>query len=677
MLVYALTIFLSAFLLFQVQPMIAKIILPWFGGSAAVWSTCMMYFQISLLLGYLYAHALIRYVGNKLQPVVHIGLLAISLVLLPVYPSAAWKPGGDTDPTLGIILLLVATIGLPYFLLSSTGPLLQAWYLRKSGAIPYRLFALSNLASLLALVTFPVAVEPFLTTHAQANVWSGVYCVFALLCAASAWITRRSPEAEQAASGELLPATRPSVVLQVLWVALAACASALLLGVTNQLSYNVAPIPFLWVLPLSVYLLSFILCFESERAYVRGVFVLALPFALGGMAYLIYAGQGNPAVSVAVPVFSAGLFVACMVCHGEVARLKPHPRYLTIFYLLIATGGALGGAFVALAAPRVFQTYAELPVSMVACAVLTALVLWNDGGNFRGLPTFQFRYAAAIFIAGLVVYMGYNHYQNDEQYRMSARNFYGSLRIRDQPETDTETAVRMLVHGTIIHGEQLLDATMRDTPTSYYGTNSGIGLAIRSLQSKGPLRVAVVGLGAGVLASYCRQGDFFRFYELNPLARQIASTWFTFVRDCQAQHDVLMGDARLVMERQQPQGYDVLALDAFASDAIPVHLLTREAFRLYFRHLKPHGILAVHISNKYLNLAPVVAADARALGKKAVVVHDDGGSDDYVFVTTWILVSSDPAAFQDPMYKDAQLLELRTDLRLWTDDYSNLVQILK
>ena len=242
---------------------------------------------------------------------------------------------------------------------------------------------------------------------------------------------------------------------------------------------------------------------------------------------------------------------------------------------------------------------------------------------------------------------------------MSARNFYGSLRIRDQPETDTETALRMLVHGTIIHGEQLLDATMRDTPTSYYGKNSGIGLAIRSLQVKGPLRVAVVGLGAGVLASYCRPGDFFRFYELNPLARQIASSWFTFVKDCQAQHDVLMGDARLVMERQPPQDYDVLALDAFASDAIPVHLLTREAFALYFRHLKPHGILAVHISNKYLDLAPVVAADARALGKMAVVVHDDGGSDDYVFVTTWILMSSDPTAFRDAMYKDAQWLRVQ------------------
>lgn len=677
MLLYALTIFLSAFLLFQVQPMIAKIILPWFGGSAAVWSTCMMYFQISLLLGYLYAHALVR-LNTRRQAMVHIALLAGSLLLLPIHPSPAWKPGVESDPLWRIILLLAATIGLPYFLLSTTGPLLQAWYLRKSGAIPYRLFALSNLASLLALLTFPVLVEPFLTTRAQANVWSVVYVGFAVACAAAAWVTMTSPVSARVISdAEHPPGEPPARKIELLWVALAGCASALLLGVTNQLSYNVAPIPFLWVLPLTLYLLSFILSFESERAYVRGVFVALLPLAIAWMAYLVYSGQGNPDVYRAVPVFSAGLFICCMVCHGEIARMKPNPRYLTKFYLLIATGGAAGGMFVALIAPHVFRTYSELPVSMVACVLLAAIVLWNEAAQFPALSAFQFRYAAAIFTLGLIAYMGYNQYENDKLYRLSLRNFYGALRIRDQPETDTDTALRMLVHGTIIHGEQLLDASMRDLPTSYYGVNSGVGLTIRNVQHDHPIRVAIVGLGAGVIASYCRAGDFYRFYELNPLARDIALTWFTFLKDCQAEHDILMGDARLVMERQEPQNYDVLALDAFSSDAIPVHLLTREAFKLYFRHLKPQGVLAVHVSNKYLDLAPVIAADARSLGKTAVAVHDDGEDADYLFVTTWVLVSSDPTVFQDPMYKGALPLAQHAGLRVWTDDYSNLIQILK
>jgi hypothetical protein len=607
-----------------------------------------------------------------------VGLLVVSLLLLPIYPSAAWKPSPDADPLSRIVFLLAATIGLPYLLLSSTGPLLQAWYLRKSGAIPYRLFALSNFASLLALISFPAVVEPFLTTRVQATAWSALYAVFAIVCAAAAFSTMNAPDRAGAATvnaGDI--PSPPSRFTGFLWVALGACASALLLGVTNQLSYNVAPIPFLWILPLTLYLLTFILCFESDRAYVRGVFVALLPIVLGAMAYLIYAGQGNPDVYTALPVFSAGLFVCCMVCHGEMVRLRPHPRYLTKFYLLVATGGAAGGLFVAVLAPRLFRTYSELPVSMVACAALVALVLWNEGGKFPGFSTFQFRYAAAVFITGLCVYMGYNQYANDKLYRMSVRNFYGALRIRDQPETDSDTALRMLVHGTIIHGEQLMDVNLRTTPTSYYGTNSGIGLAIRSMQNQPSIRVAVVGLGAGVLASYCRPGDAYQFYELNPLARDIAASWFTFLKDCRAQHDVLMGDARLVMERQEPQNYDILALDAFSSDAIPVHLLTREAFHLYFRHLKPRGILAVHVSNKYLDLAPVVAADARSLGKAAVVIHDDGESADYLFVTTWVLVSSDAAVFKDRMYQSARPVETRSAVRAWTDDYSNLVEILK
>jgi hypothetical protein len=353
MLVYACTIFLGAFLLFEVQPMIGKIILPWFGGSGAVWSTCLLFFQAALLAGYLYAHISTRYLKPRQQAILHIALMAASLAVLPIIPSAYWKPSHPGDPSGRILLLLAATVGLPYMLLSTTSPLLQAWYVAaKPGAIPYRLFALSNFGSLLALFSYPALLEPWLPTRAQAVGWSVVYGGFVVLCSAVAWKTFRGPVAAPVENvfyppAEISPQSpAPGWTLHILWTALAACASALLLGFTNHMSHNVAPIPFLWVLPLGAYLLSFILCFESEKIYQRVVFLPALLLALGASAYAIYFDQSNPPIKLAVPLFCATLFICCMVCHGELVRLKPDPRHLTSFYLMISLGGALGGLFV-------------------------------------------------------------------------------------------------------------------------------------------------------------------------------------------------------------------------------------------------------------------------------------------------------------------------------------------
>src|SRR5580658_9414714 len=556
MLAYACTIFLSAFLLFAVQPMIGKIILPWFGGSAAVWSTCLLFFQAALLAGYLYAHWSARYLRPKRQAMLHIALIAVSLALLPILPSPSWKPSQAGDPSLRILLLLTVTIGLPYILLSTTSPLLQAWYVAaKPGAIPYRLFALSNVGALLALLSYPVLVEPNLTAHGQAYGWSGIYVVFALACAGIAWSSLGAsylPSATPAATPEHSEAS-PTWTMRVLWTSLSACASTLLLAITNHLSQNVAPIPFLWVLPLGVYLLSFILCFEREKVYHRGVFLPLLVIALDGAAFAIYSNEGNPNIAWAIPTFVAALFIGCMVCNGELARLKPDPRYLTSFYMMIALGGALGGVFVAIVAPHVFHTYLELPLSMVACGALAAIVLWispqQSSQAWSGkIPVSAVRIAMLAFTVGLAIHLGYEKHLTDQRFRQSVRNFYGVLRVRDIPENEETTAVRRLIHGTINHGEQLLDAKKRDEPTSYYGPYSGMGRAMGYLQKRGPVRVAVIGLGAGVTASYCRAGDFFRFYEINPLALSIASTWFTFLRDCKADHEVLMGDARLTLE---------------------------------------------------------------------------------------------------------------------------------
>jgi len=681
MLLYACTIFLSAFLLFAVQPMIGKVILPWFGGSAAVWSTCLLFFQAALLAGYLYAHRSTRSLKPKQQTALHVALMAISLALLPILPSPSWKPSQAGDPSLRILALLAATIGLPYLLLSTTSPLLQAWYVAaKPGAIPYRLFALSNFGSLLALLGYPFLVEPAFTTHSQAYGWSAIYAAFVVVCAIIAWKALRAapgqPEETLAPAG----APPPTWKIRLVWTALAACASTLLLAISNHLSQNVAPIPFLWVLPLSVYLLSFILCFERDKVYNRGVFLPLLVVALDGAAYTIYAKEGNPNIAWAIPTFVAALFVGCMVCHGELARLKPDPRHLTSFYLMISLGGTLGGVFVAIIAPHVFHTYLELPLGMVASSALAAMVLWIAPQTWKSkVPIGAVRIAMLAFTVGLAIHLGYEKHLSDQRFLMSARNFYGVLRVRDLPEDEETTPVRRLIHGTINHGTQLLDARYRDQPTSYYGPYSGMGRAMTYLQRRGPVRVAVIGLGAGVTASFCRAGDVFRFYEINPLALAIASTWFTFLHDCKADHQVLLGDARLTLEAQPSQQFDLMAIDAFSSDAIPVHLLTREAFALYFRHLKPSGILAVHVSNRYLDLVPVVSRNAHDFGKTAMDVDDEDEEEDYFSTSDWVDIASDGGIFRDAAFKSSsvQPARMRPNLRPWTDDYSNLFQILK
>jgi hypothetical protein len=672
---YALTILVSAFLLFQVQPVIARIILPWFGGSAGVWTTCLLFFQSVLLLGYLYAHWLYRKLRPRGQALAHIGLLTASLAVLPIWPAASWKPAGGEDPTIRILLLLAVTVGLPYFMLATTGPLLQAWYAsRYRGALPYRLYALSNAGSMLALISYPVLFEPHLGTRHQAVSWSAAYGIFVILCARTAWLGRGTA----AAQPEPAPHTEYSARTTFFWIALPACASTLLLAVTNHLTQNVAAIPFLWILPLSLYLLSFILCFASAGWYRRTTFLGLFAVATGGMAYALSPDFQNTPIKVMIPFFGAGLFICCMVCHGELARLQPHVSRLTFFYVMIALGGALGGVFVALIAPHVFHGFYELPVGLAACACLVLAVLRADpesglGGSWkRPAPL-----AAALLTLAMAGYLGFVIRERGRGARLLVRNFYGGLKVTDETADDSEEPVRRLMHGTITHGEQYLNPKFQGRPTTYYGLNSGVGRAIRQDGENGPVRVGVIGLGTGTLAAYGRAGDYFRFYEINPLVLRLAHTEFTFLKICNAQVDVALGDARLSLERESPEHFDVLAVDAFSSDAIPVHLLTREAFVLYFRHLKADGVLAVHVSNKHLNLTPVVKLGAASLGKEARLVDTEDEEND-VFGSTWVLVTSGTGFFDRPLMRTAAVaVPLPRHMRMWTDDYSNLFQILK
>jgi len=678
MILYALTIVVSAFLLFQVQPVIAKIILPWFGGSAAVWTTCILFFQVVLLLGYLYAHAVIRYLKPRMQMLLHCALLVASVLVLPVYPDASWKPGPGDEPTLRILFLLAATVGMPYFLLSTTGPLLQAWYARRfKGSIPYRLYALSNAGSMFALISYPALFEPSFTTHQQAWGWSAGYCVFVLVCGLTAYVSNRGPESGPVEYViEQAPAA-PTAKLYVMWTLLPAVASVMLLAITNHLSQNVAAIPFLWVLPLSIYLLTFILCFEGDGWYRRNPYLQLLAVALGSMAYAVSVDMtSNVPIKVMIPLFAMGLFTCCMVCHGELARLKPDPKYLTHFFLMISAGGALGGLLVGLAAPHLFNALYEMPLSLVACAILVSYVLRQDPSlkwvrHWAGVVTF-----AAITLA-LTGYVGWQIKQMVSGSRVMVRNFYGGLRVRDTGEPNALDATRTLTHGTINHGEQFLNIARRNLPTTYYGPNTGIGIAIREKQRAGAIRIGVIGLGTGTTAAYGRLGDYIRYYEINPLVLQLARKEFFFLADCKAKLDVAMGDARLSLENEPPENFDVLAVDAFSSDSIPVHLLTKQAMELYFRHLRPDGILAVHISNRYLNLQPVLEGEVQATQKIARIVDTEDDDTQDVFGATWVLITSPASGFTGEELSASAPLDSKRSVRLWTDDYSNLFKILK
>jgi spermidine synthase len=688
--IYAATIFLSAFLLFQVQPLIAKFILPWFGGSAAVWSAALLFFQLLLLAGYLYAHCIIRYLTPKRQFWIHCPLLIASLATLPIVPSAAWKPSGPGDPTLRILLLLGATIGLPYTLLAATSPLLQAWYLRThQGAIPYRLFALSNFGSMLALLSYPLVVEPRLALSKQALLWSAGYAVFVIMCIFAA-LARRG--ASFSLPRRLQPASPPRPAQLALWIGLAACASILLLAVTSHLTQNVAPIPLLWVAPLSLYLLSFILAFESDRIYNRAIFLPLLVVSL----YLLTKGdswyQNNAEVSKLIPALCAALFVCCMVCHGELARRRPHPRYLTQFYLMVSIGGALGGLFVAIAAPRLFNSYIELPVGMVLCAALVACTLWNTprpvlwGGQYWLQPRFRrlfrtlLRASTTILTVAFAAFLIRTQVRESREYILTTRNFYGVLRVRDNADSKYTPAQRVLIHGTINHGTQLMRPGGDRIATSYFGSGSGINRALRALGERGPLRIGILGLGAGVTATLARPGNTLHYYEINPLVVDIAKTEFGFWKACPAGKRVFLGDGRLLLESMPDEHLDFLAMDAFSSDAVPVHLLAAEAYHTYVRHLNPDGVLAIHITNRYLDLAPVVAETAWANGFTGILVDDAGEEQDYYSPSTWVLLTRAPELFNHPAFNDhfaVSGLKRKPGFRGWTDDYSNIIQIIQ
>ncbi|WP_019140469.1 fused MFS/spermidine synthase [Noviherbaspirillum massiliense] len=666
---FAATVFSGAFLLFLVQPLISRQLLPWFGGSAAVWATCLVFFQVVLLAGYAYSDWIARHLRPRHQAGVHLALLAISLINLSVIADPSWKPKGGEDPSLWILYLLVATIGLPYFLLSTTGPLVQSWVARTlTGSQVYRFFALSNLASLIALICYPFLIEPHASIALQARAWTALYLFFVLACAASALFFMRHalPAAAHAKKEESDKDVKPGLRSHVLWLALSAMGTWLLLATTNHITQNIAAVPFLWLLPLTIYLLTFILCFESDRWYARSRLLLPTALMLVVCAYGLQHRHLGFEIRIAVPLYAAGLFLFCMFLHGELAGMRPAPRHLTRFYLMVSLGGALGGIAVGLVAPRILPAYYELGIGFVILALLAACLFPG-----RLLPV------GAGVLAVLCAYFLSVQVSNDSrQARRMERSFYGSLRTVDTRHANPEKDVRELFNGSIRHGEQYLDPKRRSEPTTYYGRTSGIGLAIACTRTQGR-KLGVIGLGAGTLAAYGRAGDVYRFYEINPQVIDIARSEFSFLRDSRARVDIVQGDARLALESEAPQRFDVLAIDAFSGDSIPIHLITREAMDVYLRHLASQGILAFHVTNRFLELAPVVANLAKERGLHAVLIEDEGeGTTSHS--TDWVLVARDKNVLeQGPIADAASPIEPIEGLGIWTDDFNNLFDVLK
>ncbi|MEY3664599.1 MAG: hypothetical protein RLZZ153_781 [Pseudomonadota bacterium] len=684
MLIFATTVFLSAFLLFQIQPIVAKMILPWFGGSSSVWSTCIVFFQTVLLLGYGYVHWLHEKVAPHRQSLVHGVLLILSLATLPVAADASWKGTTLDNPSLAVLAVLAMACGVPYLLLSTTGPLMQAWYARSSQAAgveakPYRLYALSNLASMLALLTYPIFVEPAMAVEAQALTWSAVYCLFVIaalgtvkLAWKSALVTQQSQSASAGASasgqGDSARTGAPGLSECLLWIGLSATASILLLSMTRHLTQDIAPVPFLWVLPLSIYLLSFILCFDAPRYYVRPLFLVLLPISFIALdrVHDVYTY-----VPILISVTCLSLFVFCMVCHGELVRRKPPVRHLTLFYLMLSIGGALGGTLVGLVAPAVFNAYYELPIGLFLCAGLVVIVLWPELAR-------HWRVILLILLAVYAWRLASHAIAYVDGYRAVVRNFYSQTRVEDVKDPGFGIR-RVMLHGRINHGEQYLDEKYRRVATAYFCERSGIGRAFLSLPQDKPLRFGVLGLGTGTLAAYGREGDVMRIYEINEQVLDLARSEFTFLSDSKAKIESVLGDGRLMLEREKPQDFDLLVMDAFSGDSVPTHLATVEAMKTYLSHLKPGGLLAFNITNHYLDMRPIMAAAAQQLGKVAMAYELSNVPVDDVCRRSHFVLMMDPqqAANLPEQLKVFTRLEPQAGFKPWTDNYSNLLGILK
>lgn len=703
MLPFAVLSFSSALLLFLVQPLTARAVLPWFGGAASVWTTCLLFYQSVLFVGYAYAHLGMR-LGIRRQALVHAGLLAASLLLLPIVPDPSWRPLGPERPALHLLGLLGATVGAPYLMLAGTTPLLHAWFGQTHPArSPYRLYAVSNAGSLLALLAYPALVEPWARVRSQAVGWSWAYAALAVgLGALALGLARQtgrgSAESAEAGAGEgsgaqmrvlsavVRPsasgagstASGPSAADRAFWLALSATGSALLLAVTNTMTMDLASFPLLWIVPLALYLGTFIAAFAGW--YRRATWGALLTLALGAGVLLWVAGFALP-VLVQVGLAAAVLVAGCMVCHGELARSAPAGAHLTGFYLTMAGGGALGGLLVAVAAPALLTDFFEMPIALLSAFALMGVAMARDPAS--ALARRGRRLALTTLGAvGLLTALAFASpgLRNAEGTVASERDFYGVLRVQDRPPGMFQD-MRVLRHGRIFHGAEHLDPDLRATPTAYFVEGSGVALALearRAAVADRPLRMGVIGLGVGTLAAWTQPGDTLRFYEIDPAAERLARRWFTFLEAAAGQVEVTLGDGRLALESDVAAGrarYDVLVVDAFAGDAVPVHLLTRESLAVYRSALAGRGVLVFQITNRHVDLERVVLGLAGDAGLEAVRIDHAPAPGERGAPSSWMVVAESGTPI--PPERRAPGTPAAGPPVLWTDDFGNVLAVLR
>ncbi len=706
---YAISVFVSAFLLFLIQPMLGKILLPWFGGTTAVWSTILLFSQVVLTAGYAYAYLLLGKLRSRWQGIIHLLLLGLSLLLLgtaaliwssPLTPGLDWRPVGGGQPTWDLLRILFVIIGLEFLLLASNSTLMQAWFHRDfPQPTPYRLYALSNTGSLLALISYPLIFEPNLTLRSQAYFWATVYLLFAgtVVYLGLRTIVRQDPTrlaAKETREQESLGWRR-----YVLWIGLAASATILLISMTNQITQEIAVVPFLWILPLSIYLLTFIFAFSGGFLYNRTAYLIALIVLALGSRMLLNVPSEN--ISIQIFIFLLLLFISCMLAHNELYRLRPTAVSLPAFYLMVALGGAVGGIFVNLIAPSVFITgFWELQWGLILIGALMAFIIYSEPDRSsvarkakkirspsKSKPRFKPVLIGLLIILVLqAVYVVYYMRQVSVESEMTARNFYGILRVWQINEEKPELLANQLTHGKTAHGFQFTAEEFRALATAYFTPESGVGVAITNHPKRGRgLRVGGLGLGIGIIGTYGLENDVYRFYEVNPDVIAIAEgqgDYFSYLRDSEAEIQVVEGDARVALEeemlRDGSQNFDLLVIDTFSGDTIPLHLLTKEAFEIYLAHLNEGGVIAINVSNKLFDLPQAIFPLADAFGLNAALIASNGdGLQSYDSI--WMLLTTDPVFLKLPFIaaRTLQRPETLSEVRLWTDDFSNLFQILK
>ncbi|WP_293758982.1 hypothetical protein [uncultured Paraglaciecola sp.] len=690
---YFISVFISAFLVFQIQPIISKVLLPLFGGGASVWTTCMLFFQFFLLVGYLYSYVLTKIMRVRNQIVVHLSCLIFSLFLLPIDIADIQNIPISGQPTWAVLKVLFFSLGFPYLILSANTPLLQHWFSSETnGANPYRLYAISNVGSFLALISYPVVIEPFLSLELQVKLWSSIYWLFFIFIGWIFFTVVKQNNKYNPSVSENISSPTLSYFRLILWFMLSGLGVILLVSTTNALTQNVPPVPFLWLAPLSIYLVTYVLAFSNLSIYVRSIW---LPFfmLLSFVALLIYFIGGQFDILTQLLIYLLILFCGCMICHGELNSLKPQQGNTTLFYLILSAGGVCGSFLVSFTAKSLFDEFLEFPLAIFGVLVLTTVSLWWSKKDKR--IDIDFSQADAIAnkhlsilalgsaCVGGVWLLSFVSLNNQyKQYDIAkARNFYGILTVKDI--TQGEINERRLVDGTTSHGSQYLPLSNTAIPTSYYRPGTGVQLVIEELSSDShnQLHVGIIGLGVGALAAYGQAGDHYTFYELNPLVSTFANRYFTYLRDTKAKVDIKLGDARVTLQKElelgQKNEFDLLIIDAFSGDLIPTHLMTYEAFLLYQQHINTHGTLALHISNRHLSLLPVILQHSKSLNMQIMLFDTPGDGKEHD--TQWVIMTNNKRLTQS-----VQLLYQQTSLDkgihpevLWTDDYSSLLPILK